>query len=253
MRYDQTAIPSCYNQSRRLPRATMALWLDAIARRVHRDRIATILDVGCGTGRFSGALSEQFGARLIGVDPSRLMLAEARKAIKERNIEFVQGNAECLPLDGGIGDLLYLSMVYHHLTDHDLVADEFRRVLRPGGYLCIRNSTVDLLDFVPYLQYFPAARAINEQRLPSQHGLIATMGAHGFERISHDVLRQKFADTLKSSSPRINSWAAGWPSNAEEKSELEAYGALPCPPAPLLLCGCSRWMFLEIGSGIHPG
>ena len=107
MRYDQTTIPSCYDQSRRLPRATMTLWLDAITRRVHRDEIATILDVGCGTGRFSSALSGRFGARLIGVDPSALMLAEARKTIREPNIEFVRGDAECLPLEGGIGDLVY--------------------------------------------------------------------------------------------------------------------------------------------------
>jgi len=197
MRYDQTPIPSCYNRSRRLPHATMTLWLDAIVGRVHRDEIATILDVGCGTGRFSSALSERFGARLIGVDPSALMLAEARKTIREPNIEFVRGDAECLPLHGGIGDLLYLSMVYHHLTDHDLAADEFRRVLRPGGRLCIRNSMVDLLDSVPYLRYFPAARTINAQRLPSQRGLIATMEAHGFKHLSHDVVRQKFADTVK--------------------------------------------------------
>ena len=203
MRYDQTIIPSCYNQSRRLPRATMALWLDAIAGRVHRDEIATILDVGCGTGRFSSALSERFGARLIGVDPSTLMLAEARKAIREPNIGFVRGNAERLPLDGGIGDLLYLSMVYHHLTDRDRAADEFRRVLRPGGRLCIRNSTVGLLESVPYLQYFPTARAINEQRLPSQRGLIATLEAPGFGHISHDVLRQRFADTLKEYSGKV--------------------------------------------------
>ena len=42
MRYDQTAIPSCYNQSRRLPHTTMTLWLDAITGRVHRDEIATM-------------------------------------------------------------------------------------------------------------------------------------------------------------------------------------------------------------------
>jgi ubiquinone/menaquinone biosynthesis C-methylase UbiE len=34
-----------------------------------------------------------------------------------------------------------MSMVYHHFTDPTAVARECHRVLRQGGYACIRNGT----------------------------------------------------------------------------------------------------------------
>jgi ubiquinone/menaquinone biosynthesis C-methylase UbiE len=38
-------------------------------------------------------------------------------------------------------DVVFMSMVYHHFADPVVVAKECRRVLRDGGYVCIRNST----------------------------------------------------------------------------------------------------------------
>jgi len=37
-----------------------------------------ILDLGCGTGRFSAALRARFEAEVIGIDPSKKMLEQAR-------------------------------------------------------------------------------------------------------------------------------------------------------------------------------
>jgi ubiquinone/menaquinone biosynthesis C-methylase UbiE len=72
----------------------MSLWLDAIDRYIEADeKISIILDLGCGTGRFSTALALWFDASVVAMR-------------------------------------------------------EFRRVLRHGGILCIRNSTTDLvIDF----------------------------------------------------------------------------------------------------------
>jgi len=195
--YDATGIPASYVEGRRLPRETVDLWLGAIERRVPREGISTVVDVGCGTGRFSAALSARFAARLIGVDPSREMLDQARAAVREPGIEFVEGEAEHLPSGDGTVDLLFLSMTYHHITDMDAAGDEFRRVLRSGGYLCIRNATVDRLDSFEYLRYFPSARALDAEMLPSSSGLIEAMRDHGFEFISHDLIRQRFADTRR--------------------------------------------------------
>ena len=124
------------------------------------------------------------------------MLAEARKSNSGPGILYVQGNAERLPLKDMSVGLVYMSMVYHHLEDQHLSAHECSRVLRSGGYVCLRNSTIELLDSVPYLEYFPAARAISQKRLPPKDALIDTITAHNFELISHDVIKQKFADSL---------------------------------------------------------
>jgi len=173
----------------------MDLWLDAIEGRVPREEISTVVDVGCGVGRFSSELSARFGARLFGVDPSTRMLDQARASVRESEVEFVEGDAEHLPFEDEAADLLFLSMTYHHIEDIDAAGEEFRRVLRSGGYLCIRNATVEQLDSFEYLRYFPPARTLAAEMLPSSSDLIETMRAQGFEFISHDVLRQRFADT----------------------------------------------------------
>jgi ubiquinone/menaquinone biosynthesis C-methylase UbiE len=77
MRYDDTKIPEDYDSGRKLPTKTMEMWLEAIAKNIPKDRIGRILDVGCGTGRFSYYLSKFFNSDLIGIDPSKKMLLKA--------------------------------------------------------------------------------------------------------------------------------------------------------------------------------
>ena len=112
MRYDSTDIPDSYVEGRRLPQDTLTLWLEAISRRARIGSQATILDVGCGTGRFSKPLSEHFGARLVGVDPSLRMLTQARELNSSPRIVYLWGKAEELPVADGAVALVYLSIVW---------------------------------------------------------------------------------------------------------------------------------------------
>jgi len=62
--------------------ATLALWLDRIFEvRPHAALLSRILDLGCGTGRYSGPLANHFNANVIAIDRSEKMLAEARQEI----------------------------------------------------------------------------------------------------------------------------------------------------------------------------
>jgi SAM-dependent methyltransferase len=58
-----------------------------------------------------------------------------------------------------------MSTVYHHLSDPTRVARECHRVLRKGGYICIRNSTRES-DF-PHRHFFPALEAPIASDLPA--------------------------------------------------------------------------------------
>jgi SAM-dependent methyltransferase len=81
--YDKTEMPGGYDAGRGYSPQQLESWLDVIARSVAK-LPSEILDLGCGTGRYSAALAERFGARVIGVEPSDKMLAEAgRKASVE--------------------------------------------------------------------------------------------------------------------------------------------------------------------------
>lgn len=196
MDYDRTDIHLRYDAARQLPDETLRLWLDRVASHMPPGAVHTIVDLGCGTGRFSGALAAHFGARVLGIEPSQKMLDTARAALAGRPVALCRGYAEDLPLGDHVADLVFLSMVYHHLRDKTMACREFRRVLKQGGGLCIRTSTVELLDSYLWMPFFPAAREIERERLPSAAALIATLEGQGFRLAAQEVVQQRFAQNL---------------------------------------------------------
>lgn len=96
---------------------------------------ASVLEVGCGTGHFTRWLAEK-GYRVVGVDCSALMLAEARK---HDEIQYVPGDASALPF----GDVSFDIVVF--ITSLEFVPDPLRalsealRVARQALLLGVLN------------------------------------------------------------------------------------------------------------------
>jgi ubiquinone/menaquinone biosynthesis C-methylase UbiE len=194
--YDSSDIHLSYDESRKLPVETIQLWLEAIGRRLAKDSIKIIVDLGCGTGRFSLPLAEYFSAQLIGIDPSTKMLGTARESISSASIEFVQGAAEEIPLPDGYADLLFLSMVFHHIQNKERAFREFARVLKPDGFLCMRTSTKEALNSYIWMRYFPRAQQIELERIPSRNHILEILQIHEFKLCAHDILYQYYAKNL---------------------------------------------------------
>jgi SAM-dependent methyltransferase len=110
MEYDRTAMPANYDAGRGYRPAVMAAWLETIARWVPKG-MDVVLDLGCGTGRYSGALSTRFASPVVAIDPSEKMLAEAAKKMAP-NVRYVRATAEALPLADGAVDMVFMSMVF---------------------------------------------------------------------------------------------------------------------------------------------
>ena len=95
-----------------------------------------LLDVATGTGLLAhgaaGILSEP--GRVIGVDPSRAMLREARNALSG---PLVQGRAEALPFRDNLFDMLSMGFALRHVADIEVAFREYRRVLKPAGRLVL--------------------------------------------------------------------------------------------------------------------
>ena len=117
MDYDKSTIPAVYDQARGLAPEVLQRWLDLVARDARPAQGSLIVDVGCGTGRFCEPLAERFAARVMGVDPSEQMLEVARKKTSSGRVEFRRASADALPLDPASADVVFLSMVFHHLPD----------------------------------------------------------------------------------------------------------------------------------------
>lgn len=99
MDYDTTNIAAVYDSGRSYSPDILQLWLDLISAYVPKDGVSRIIDLGCGTGRYSEPLSVHFLADVIGIDPSQKMLELARKNTSHRGVIFKQATGESVTID----------------------------------------------------------------------------------------------------------------------------------------------------------
>jgi len=106
-----------------------------------------VLDVGAGPGRASAALRRRWPkAEVIALDLALPMLREARRAAGWfRRLPAVCADARALPLADASVDVLFSSLCIQWIDDLPALFDEFRRVLRPGGFLALATFGSDTL------------------------------------------------------------------------------------------------------------
>jgi ubiquinone/menaquinone biosynthesis C-methylase UbiE len=193
MDYDATDIASAYDRGRDHGPAFLDLWMNVVSSHVNGQHIETVLDLGCGTGRFTEALRERFEANVIGIDPSEKMLAQARSKSPDRGIRYEHGRGESIPLPDNSVDLVFMSMIFHHLEDPLLAARECRRVLRDGGTAFVRTGIRERISSYPYFDFFPESGPILEEVLPTRKFVCEVFEAAGFRTINEELVIQEIA------------------------------------------------------------
>jgi ubiquinone/menaquinone biosynthesis C-methylase UbiE len=201
--YDKTSIPDGYDRARDHGPEALALWMAAIATRVRGRSVKRILDLGCGTGRFTAALARRFDAEVIGIDPSVKMLTIARGKPHDDHVQYADGRAEAIPLERGSVDMVFTSMTFHHFTDRALAARECRRVLRDGGALFVRAATREQIDSYAYVAFIPVTRALHEQVLPRLADIRSTFESAGFRHVAAELITQTIAPTWRAYAEKL--------------------------------------------------
>lgn len=186
-----------YQVGRSLSADTADIWCAVLEPFLAPFGRSTVLDLGCGTGRFSTVIGRRLRTRVIGVEPSWDMLRMAAADNPPPNVSYASGRAECLPLGDGSCDVGWLSHVIHHIADPEACARELWRVLRPQGSVLIRGTFGDRTDGFPTLfRFFPGAQRIAAQ-FPTLRRVIAAFGDACFVPETLRRIQQKTCDGLR--------------------------------------------------------
>src|SRR5688572_32969326 len=196
--YSDPDIAARYDRSRALSPETVEVWRELIKARVPPATTRRVVDLGCGTGRFSTTLASLYAGPVLAVDASAPMLEGARRSAGAAGVplHFVRASGEALPLPDAWADLFFLSMVFHHFPDPASALREIRRCLRTGGSLLIRTCTLEALDTYVYQRFFPSARRFDEQRFPPRQQVVASVEREGFVLSVAETVRQQVAANL---------------------------------------------------------
>ena len=99
-----------------------------------------VVDIGSGGGFDVFIAAQQVGpeGQVVGIDMTPEMLDKSRQTAQEMglsNVEFRDGLIEEMPIEDGWADIVISNGVINLCADKELVFDEIRRVLKPGGRL----------------------------------------------------------------------------------------------------------------------
>ena len=181
---------------------------DAILRFVERLALERpkILDIGCGTGWFTGRLSSLGPA--VGMDLSATAIAKAKTQYP--GVTFIAGNVFETELPAGHFDLVVSQEVIAHVKDQVGLLNRIADALRPGGYLVITTANklvMDRIDFGPdpdaHIKQWLDLKALKRLLQPRFDVLRSTsvlpMGDRGFLRV---VNSPRLNDALSTVIPR---------------------------------------------------
>jgi len=118
-------------------------------------RNQSVLDVGCGTGRYCELLAKK-GAEVVGIDPSSRMLERAkRKITADCRFELRLGRIENSDFPDDNFNVIVCALTVGHIVELEPVMREVSRVIRSKGRLIISDMHpywfVSGYDYVKFL------------------------------------------------------------------------------------------------------
>ena len=166
-----------------------------------------VLDVGCGTGSLTFALSTRADiAAIEAIDYEEQFVEAARERATDPRITIRQGDACHLQFPDGAFDRALSMLVLHFVSDPEQAVAEMRRVVRPGG---VAAATVwDTYGGMPSLRMFWDIIAAIEPRATDRRNAVAirpmtqagellrTFSKIGFSEVTETMLtiRMDFAN-----------------------------------------------------------
>jgi SAM-dependent methyltransferase len=94
---------------------------------------AAVLDMGCGTGRWSRYIADRAGV-VEAIDPGQSVFAASRLLADKNNVRITQASSDSIPFADETFDLVVCLGVLHHIPDTQKALNDLIAKLKPGGY-----------------------------------------------------------------------------------------------------------------------
>jgi len=186
---------SCYDQQFGLSVKLARSRAEFIRRNAKIELTGRVLDLGCGTGNLTIALSlEGMATECIGLDISLGMLRESRiKSQEYADVSYIAASALNLPFGNETFDYCVGDAFLHHVVDAKACLKEVYRVLKPRGMATFNEPSRDgyaffemllravigsgidpaLDDYIHYLSFMREhegnLKALEDYPLPDKH------------------------------------------------------------------------------------
>ena len=165
-----------------------------------------LIDVACGTGDVAKLYLKHVSkdSQITCVDPNKGMIEKGKEKLRNfRNLNWVIGQAENLPVTKNSFDFYTISFGLRNTKNLDKALSEAYRVLKPGGrFLCLEFSKIQNLNLnLVYKQYSKLIPSIGKlivgKKQPyeyliksiedfiNQEELIDLMKKNGFEKCTY--------------------------------------------------------------------
>lgn len=195
---DYSKIAFYYDKGRTLSEENIVMWLKLIAKLLETSKGARLLDLGCGTGRFSLPLASRLGLNVIGLDSSKDMLTKAKQKDSNSVVNWVLAHASALPYPDSSFDIVFMSHLLHHVNSPLEVLKECGRVLIPSGAVIIRYGAMEQIHNDVVHTFFPQVTEIDERRTPTRQLMEKWLAEAGFSSISsEEVIQQTYQTGLE--------------------------------------------------------
>jgi SAM-dependent methyltransferase len=171
---DYAPVAAGYDGSRRIEPAI----IDALVRGLHSLDAHRVLELGAGTGNYTGAL-DAHGYAITALDRSPAMLAIGAEKVRA---DWIVADAGRLPLRANTVDAVVGVNVLHHLPDLVATLAECRRVASIG--LVFQAVVRENLATLWYRRYFPEIDQALLPLHPTLGGLVMMLLRCGFSRVT---------------------------------------------------------------------
>jgi len=110
----------------------------------------TIVEIGCGSGYFTGKLLGMTSIlrEMVAIEPDDVLREYAEEKLSPK-VKFLKGAAEDIPLPHELADLAVCHIVLHNLPDVHSAVSEMVRITKSGGFVAAVEPAVGGVNYYP--------------------------------------------------------------------------------------------------------